>query len=259
MKKIIFFDLDNTLHSTKMKEIPSNTIKLLKELANTKDVVLGLATGRGPSKVFLLDGLIDLFTYRIYINGSIAYHKDKLIYENPINTKDIEQVIELSKDKDVSVGFVALDGEYISDRSHDVDYGLKGFNQDFPPIDMEAYKKMPIYQMWLFSKNSANLEAIASKVDLNYFAWHKGGADLVAKNTNKATAIKRILDNVDYEYQLITVGDGHNDIEMIELADIGIAMGNSGFTELKEKADFIAPHIDDNQLYNFFKEIKIIS
>ena len=46
---------------------------------------------------------------------------------------------------------------------------------------------------------------------------------------------------------------------MIEMADIGIAMNNSGFSKLKEKADYIAPNIEDDQLYDFFKSIKIFS
>ena len=35
-------------------------------------------------------------------------------------------------------------------------------------------------------------------------------------------------------------------------------MNKYTFLELKEKADYIAPHIDDNQLYDFFKSIKIL-
>ena len=42
------------------------------------------------------------------------------------------------------------------------------------------------------------------------------------------------------------------------MADIGIAMGNSRFFELKEKADHIAPHIELDQLYDFFKSLNLV-
>ena len=36
--------------------------------------------------------------------------------------------------------------------------------------------------------------------------------------------------------QIIAFGDGHNDIEMLQLADIGVAMGNAS-DEVKAHAD----------------------
>lgn len=258
MKKIIFFDLDNTLHSTKKKVIHPQTLQLLEELSANPDVILGLATGRGPSKVHLLGNLLDLFTYKVYINGAIAYKNDTLVYDNPIKIEAIETVLKLAKANDVSIGFVARDGEYLTVKNEDIDFGMKDFQHDFPPIDPDAYKKIPVYQMWLFSQDKKAVEKVSSQVNLNCYPWHHGGADLVNKDTNKVHAIEKLLEN-ETDYLLVTVGDGHNDIKMIEHADVGIAMGNSGFAELKEKADHVAPHIDDDQLYNFFKEINLIS
>lgn len=257
MKKIIFFDLDNTIFSSKQNKMPSQTKELLKKIACTKDMYLGLATGRGPSKVHMLEDIIDLFTYKVFINGALAYKKDKLIYSNPLNNDEILEVLNEAKKQSLSVGFVAENNEYINFVSEDVNYGMKGFNHAVPPINEQAYLEMPIYQLWVFSKEYSKIEKIAKDVDLLCYPWHSGGADFVDKKTNKAIAIKKLLE-VEKDFELIAVGDGHNDIKMIELADIGIAMDNTGFNELKEKADHIAPHIDADQLYDFFKELKII-
>lgn len=258
MKKIVFFDLDNTIHSTKNKVIPSETIKLLKELSLNPNVELGLATGRSPSKVFLLGDLIDLFKYKVFLNGAIAYECDKLIYDNPIEISEIEKVITYSDIHNVTVGFVGKYKEYITKQNEDVDYGMKDFNDILPIINEKIFLEEPIYQLWLFSKEKADLNNVSKLTNLNSYSWHHGGADLVDNKTNKAIAIKKLLEN-KFDYQLIAVGDGHNDIEMIKMADIGIAMGNTGFNELKEKADYIGPHIDDNQLYSFFDKLKIFS
>lgn len=258
MKKIIFFDLDNTLHSTQEHKIPDQTIKLMKKIASMPNTYLGLATGRGPSKVEMLDEYRDLFTYRVFINGSIAYKNDELVYENPLKIADIERVLKIGADRNLSIGMVSNNAEYVTFMDRSVDTSMKSFNGKLPVVDPLAYKNVPVYQLWLFTTDQALLDGIVEENQkLVCYPWHRGGADLVDPSTNKAIAIAKLLEH-ETDYQLITVGDGHNDIGMIELADIGIAMDNSRFDELKEKADFIAPHVDRDQLYDFFKEIKII-
>ena len=61
------------------------------------------------------------------------------------------------------------------------------------------------------------------------------------------------LEKLDKLKNALAVGDGANDVKMIEMADIGIAMSNTRFEELKEKAKHLAPHIKEDQLYDFFK------
>lgn len=258
MKNIIFFDLDNTILSAKTKQVPSETIKLLKELANNPNVELGLATGRGPSKVYLEDNLLDLFKYKIFINGALAYKNDELIYSNPLDVTEIKKVAKLANDKNISIGYVGLENEYVNRVNEDITEGMKDFQHKNPPVDELVYETKPIYQLWLFSQDKQSVDYIMSKTSLLYYPWHSSGADLVDHKTNKANAIKKLLKD-EKDYKLIAVGDGNNDIKMIELADIGIAMDNSGFAELKKKADYIAPHIDANQLYNFFKDFNIFS
>lgn len=258
MKKIIYFDLDNTIHSTKKQEIPSQTLKLLYELYEMPDVVLGLATGRSPSKIQMIDKIKHLFKYKIFINGSVAYNDDRLIYKNPIKKSDIKAVLQTASKLNISVGMVAKDKEYVTSINEDVNLSVKNFKHELPIIDPKAYEKTDIYQLWLFAVDQEKINEITTIHNhLAFYPWHVGGADLTDINTNKAYAIKKLLEN-EINYQLITVGDGKNDLKMIELADIGIAMNNSRFSELKEKADYIAPHVDDNQLYDFFKNNKII-
>jgi len=43
----------------------------------------------------------------------------------------------------------------------------------------------------------------------------------------------------------VTIGDGENDLELIDWAGFGIAVGG-GHPELLRRADWIAPSIDDD-------------
>ena len=46
---------------------------------------------------------------------------------------------------------------------------------------------------------------------------------------------------------VIAVGDNFNDLEMIEIAGLGIAMGNAP-DAVKKRSDWIAPSVDDDGL-----------
>lgn len=259
MKKIIIFDLDNTIYSSKQKKVLPQTLKLLEELAATPNVFLGVATGRPKSKIMLDSKTLDLFTYKIFINGAIVYKDDILVYENPINKNIVKQMYNITNEMDIVAGYVGINKEYISKIDENVDLGIKKVYSPLPIAGENISEEMSVYQFWIFTNEREKIRPIlVNKTKLSYYNWHTGGFDLVDSKTNKANAIKELLKNED-NYELITVGDGHNDIKMIEMANIGIAMNNSGFPELKEKADYIAPNIEDDQLYDFFKSIKIFS
>ena len=59
------------------------------------------------------------------------------------------------------------------------------------------------------------------------------------KDVSKGNAIKSLLDKYKIkEEELVCIGDNENDISMIKLAGLGIAMGNA-ISEVKNIADYI--------------------
>ena len=57
--------------------------------------------------------------------------------------------------------------------------------------------------------------------------------------------------------EAIAFGDGHNDIEMLEAVGMGIAMGNAK-DEVKAKADFVCKSVEDDGIYHYCIENKLI-
>ena len=47
---------------------------------------------------------------------------------------------------------------------------------------------------------------------------------------------------------MIAFGEGYNDIEMLQLADMGVAMGNAS-EEVKAHADFVTKRIDEDGIF----------
>ncbi len=79
------------------------------------------------------------------------------------------------------------------------------------------------------------LAKFGNRTDLEVFTSIGGHIEVVPSGVNKATAIEVYKGATDY--QVFAIGDGNNDIEMFELADVSFAMGN-GTDALKQVATF---------------------
>jgi Cof subfamily protein (haloacid dehalogenase superfamily) len=64
---------------------------------------------------------------------------------------------------------------------------------------------------------------------------------------NKGTAVKHLAENIlgFSADEVMAVGDNFNDLEMIEYAGVGVAMGNAP-EGLQEVADWVAPDVDED-------------
>ena len=76
----------------------------------------------------------------------------------------------------------------------------------------------------------------------------------MTKGISKASALKTLKTKYP-NHQVIAIGDGHNDLDMIGLADIGIILENSKWIiEAEGLYQYIAPHVDKDLLHGFFKK-----
>ncbi|BCR36357.1 HAD-IIB family hydrolase [Mariniplasma anaerobium] len=258
MKKIIFFDVDNTIYNNDKGEIPAQTKILLHTLSKNPDVVLGLATGRGLKKLEIIEDVLPYFTYKVLVNGAYVLKDKDIIYDLPIKNEDIKEVLAFVKDHDLNIGMVGINDEAVNYWNDRIGFGMNEIHGLPPAVNEKFYIDHKVYQLWMFADLESEILEIAKEMPkFRVFPWHKGGADFTYPQVNKSFGIKQCL-KYEKDYQLICIGDGANDIEMIEIADIGIAMDNTRFNELKEKADHIAPHIHEDQLHDFFKKLKLI-
>ena len=62
------------------------------------------------------------------------------------------------------------------------------------------------------------------------------------------SGIQKVLEHYGIRREeIIAFGDGENDMDMLQFAGIGVAMGNAG-PEVKEAADYVTEHIDEDGL-----------
>jgi Cof subfamily protein (haloacid dehalogenase superfamily) len=258
MKTAYYFDFDHTIFHNETGKIPSQTIHLLKTLKKDPNVILGLATGRSISKLDLLNDLMHLFDHFVLINGSTGYIKEKSIFKEPIQKHDIDMLMKHTSETSFALGMVSESEDVLIKEDQRIREAIKTLHAIQPIVDETFHTHQDIYQMWLFGNNNEEIFKIAQKLpQFKCFLWHEGGADFIYAHIDKAYGIKKLRD-IDPFDRLIAVGDGPNDISMIEYADIGIAMGNAKDPLLKEKAQLIAPDIKENTLFDFFKNNQLL-
>ncbi len=83
--------------------------------------------------------------------------------------------------------------------------------------------------------------------------------ELSRTGVSKATGIEVVLKHYGCDRaDSVAIGDGYNDLEMIEYAGTGIAMGN-GVGSLKQLADHVTADINDDGLYKAFQYAGLIT
>ena len=86
----------------------------------------------------------------------------------------------------------------------------------------------------------------------------KESGEIGSYHITKATGMDRVLEYFHASAKdTIAIGDGHNDLSMFQKANYSVAMGNA-CDEVKEKADAITSSLENDGIYNAFKQLKLI-
>ncbi len=77
---------------------------------------------------------------------------------------------------------------------------------------------------------------------VGWSAW----LDIAPEGVNKATGLARVSDDLDISPEnVLAIGDGRNDIEMLRWAGRGVAMGDANW-EVREAADDVTANFEDD-------------
>lgn len=120
-------------------------------------------------------------------------------------------------------------------------------------VGMDSLTEQPVSRVVVHSPdhNAAEFGELVHRIGLHgvsYSVGYTAWLDLAPEGVSKASALERVRRRLGVEpFATIAVGDGSNDLEMIEWAARGIAMDNA-IDELKAVADEVGPNVDDDGL-----------
>lgn len=254
--KAVFLDIDGTILSHTNFGIPKSTIQALHALRENGIKVI-IATGRSTAEMQELP-LEDMdYDALILLNGQMGLEKDGTLFlDKPLSGLEKEQLLDLFNNKEHLVVLMLKDRQILNGMTPEVEAAHEQIHVTVPPV--EEYAGQPVYMGAAFGTAEEQEMMKKGLGALEVTNWGPVGIDIVSPNAGKSAGMKTYLEKHDIDIsQAMAVGDGENDISMIQDAGVGVAMGNSS-QKVKDAADYVAGHIDEDGLAGFFKEYGLI-
>lgn len=278
-KHIIFTDIDGTIFDHSTFSIPTSTINALQQLKQNGHAIF-ISSGRCKQQIN--DELLSLPVDGFILGcGTHIIYNQKDIYVQCLPKNSLKQLIDYMCKHDI--GF-ALEGHHKTftyslgtdlyrkiERNKlgnisDEDADLSLAKQRIYPLDLmqeDDYEHILKFSFFTPKEKEAKVmvdhlpDGVYGYMIDDPFSDLKFG-EIIPIGISKASAIDFIANylNIDLN-QTIAIGDGHNDLEMIQHAYIGIAMGNA-CDELKEVATFITKDINDDGFEYAMKYYRLI-
>ena len=258
--RLVASDLDGTLLN-KNKEITPRLFEALEKL-DELGIYFVPSTGRPFGTVPKAIKELPFLKYVITSNGATIYDatEQKNIIENYLTPEAVDAVIEVAKELPIITEYFIEGKAFIAKAVYD----------DLSPFDLteshEFYIKnsrTPVEDFWNEMKqNNAvleNINLVFKDMELRKEIWDRlkalGLASVTAATTKnieitslyatKAQALEKLCEVLGFSREnVLAMGDGDNDMPMIQFAGIGVAMAN-GEEHIKQAADIIADDCND--------------
>ncbi|KAK9817632.1 hypothetical protein WJX74_008957 [Apatococcus lobatus] len=249
---IVTTDVDGTLMSSDQR-LTDRTVRAI-ELAHGAGVQVILATGKAPGPwlqkvLHRLPGK----TPKIYQQGLLMYDEDdNEIYRGDLDKQLCRDIVAFAEKYNVTLSGYSIDRVLCIKTNEQTDRLI--FYGEPTPETMGPWgpviDTLPI-QKFLLMDSLERIDEIRPLVEKEFgervhlTVAIKGMLEILPHGASKGAGVARMLKNIGASADgLMALGDGENDVQMFELAALGVAMGNA-VPELLAVADECVSSNDD--------------
>lgn len=261
--KLIALDLDGTLKSNDKQILPKTMAKLL-QLAS-QGVVIVLASGRPTAGLYREAdelGLDKTGGYLLSFNGAkvVDYLSKEIIYQKVYDATMAHMIYDRAKAYNLAV--MTYTDELILTEDKNDKYVIIESEINHLPIKHVTNFKEAVN----FSVNKVLLTGkpeFVQKIIEEFQAPYRNSLsiyrsapyfiEVMAQGIDKAASLQALIERLGIKREeVLSFGDGYNDLSMIEFSGMGVAMANA-VDEVKEKADYITSSNDEEGIYECLK------
>lgn len=256
--KLAAFDMDGTLLNSN-KVISERTLEMIREAVRRgKEIVL--STGRGLAELTEHLERLPEVRYLNSVSGSMVYDckEKKLIYSEMLSVDTIRHLLELSKMEDTMVHMLSMDSVVQRESIERMeDFGMGIYRPMFEQVadiceniyDWYEANPKPMGKCNLYHRDTecrSRTEERLAKAGLPVTAVYSETTSLevTAAKANKGSGLLHLCEHLGIApEEVIAVGDADNDIDMLKVAGLAVAMGNAS-EQIKELADVVVADCD---------------
>ncbi len=252
MIKAAFFDIDGTLLSFKTHRVSDGTVRAFDRLHNA-GVHTFISSGR---PLVLIPPMPVTFEAHITMNGGLVFTPEKVLLSNPIAEEDKHRWLDLAAERNLCTMIFSADGMMLT-QPNEVGLALRDqLEFEMPPVvDICAMRDIEAFQIIALMPPQMDSEVATLLPHCRLPRWHPAFTDIVANGNSKARGMEAICHHFGIaQEETIAFGDGANDIEMLQWAGVGIAMGNAA-AEVKAEADMVTASVDEEGIEKAINKI----
>lgn len=242
-RRLIFLDIDNTVYS-ETEGISNSTVDAIKTARNNGHKII-INTGRIKAKLpqVIMELKPDGF---ITSAGAHVEVEDKCIQDQVIKKEDLYIICNYLTKKRISFE--------LSNNTSTFQWNGADDNTLYDTVNKISYydSEIPVIQILEDIGNYGNV--IKSEYERN----KRYCGEIFVKNINKATGIQTILEYYSANREdTIAFGDAPIDMEMLQFAGIGVAMGNASL-EVRQVADMVTKEYNNDGIHYGFTACNLI-
>ncbi|WP_337018900.1 HAD family hydrolase [Oceanobacillus massiliensis] len=218
MYRIVFLDIDGTILNShgKLEDELIRTVEKVKQ----HDVIFGLATGRSLDGSIIYGEKLGCSWYVTY-NGSLVLKHERIVHDVRIPAQTSYEIC--SKTKKNNGTYIHF--SYRTSKSNKLAHREEHLLPYPPKSDVldtnDAAHRLSIY---VDAVHRAEIQA----KNMNEYVFEERDRLEVYPKGSKWTGIQSVIDELGIlPRDVITIGNGINDVEMLEAAGLGIVIGNA--------------------------------
>jgi Cof subfamily protein (haloacid dehalogenase superfamily) len=250
--KLIATDLDGTLLNSEHQVSP-RTMNALRE-AIARGIPIVIATGKTYDSATRIIAELGITTPGVFVQGLVLHNADGSVRSSIAHAPDVVRAVADFADAH-NIPAVAYSQRRIMCRElHEFIHLLSGYGEPLAeavgPLGAMA-ETVPVNKMIYLGSPEQMTEArealakvLGDRATLVQALAHM--LEILPPGASKGAGVQRLLDDLGIAPEnMLAIGDGENDVEMLRMAGIGVAVANA-MPHALEAADYIVASNDDD-------------
>lgn len=235
----VFFDIDGTLIDPITHTVPASTIEAIRQL-RAKGYKIGIASGRDMKNIELISQLDPvLFDGYVVCNGMNIYDEHRRsIYAHTFTDEQIRTILSYANQRNITLIFETAQELYCANQeNHYVDIANLYYQESTP--QRKDWTMEPVYKISCFADLHYDFRKLLDAAAIRIIASPTTTYDITLQHISKLSGIHELMHHWQLpESSYLCFGDHDNDLEMIQGAQLGVAVKDSlGSRSLQELAD----------------------